>query len=340
LGAAEPKDHLFACGHQRSTSILIKRTPLAPEEIDTLRAHCKENRFYEVFSPDAPRDALHRRIAALPDARAAAPEPLTDLSPPTDDRPFFFYTVPTRRLLSVLKSPAALKSQHGLLTLVALLATSAAIAVLFLLGPLLARRVPVIRAADRGQRLRSIAFFLCIGAGFVYVELALVQHFVMYLGHPVYALSTVLVALLLSTGLGSLLTARIGLARAARSARARALLLAAALVLYALFLGRLLGALVSFPFVLRLAVTLVLLGPLGLLLGSQTPLGVRITDARAAELLPWCWGLNGVASVVATAVGMLAAMHAGFSSLLIVGAATYLAAALAVPAPPDAAVER
>jgi predicted membrane-bound spermidine synthase len=216
---------------------------------------------------------------------------------------------------------------------------STAIALFFLLGPLLARRAPLLRAPDRAERLRALLFFLCVGAGFVYVELALVQHFVMYLGHPIYALSTVLVALLLSTGAGSLLTARIGLERARKAARVRALVLAVALVLYSLLLGRVLGLAVSLPFALRLAVTLVLLAPLGLLLGSQTPLGVRITGARAAELVPWGWGLNGVASVVATAVGTLVAMHFGFRWLLVAGAGTYLLAALSVPREPEVKAE-
>ena len=335
-GAAEPKDHLFACGHERSTSLLVKRTPLTPEEIASLRAHCKTNRFYEVFAPDAPGSDLRRRLATLPDARQAWPGSPADLAPPTDDRPFFFYTVPARRLFSVLGDPRERQSQHGLLTLVGLLVTSAVIAVLFLLGPLLVRRVAILRAPDRGQRLRSLFFFLGLGAGFVYVEVALVQYFVMYLGHPIYALSTVLVALLLSTGLGSLLTARIGVERAQRAARARAIVLAVLLVVYALFLGRVLGFAVSLPFGLRLALTLGLLAPLGLLLGSQTPLGVRLIDARASDLLPWCWGLNGVASVMATAVGTLVAMHAGFRWLLVAGAATYLASALAAPAKPEA----
>ena len=336
-GAQTPGDHLFACGHSRSTSLLIKRTPLSAPEIATLRAHCKAKRFYEVFAPDAPHTALRGRIATMPDVRAAAPDHPTDLTPPTDDRPFFFYTIPTRRLPAVLRDYKALQADNqGLLTLIGLLVVSVGVALIALLGPLLVSRVRVLRAADRGPRLRLLAFFLCLGAGFVFIEVSLVQHFVMFLGHPVYALSTVLVALLLSTGIGSLLTARTGAPTARRVASRRALLLVVAVVVAALILGPLLRAAVSLPFAVRLIVTLLLLTPLGLLMGSQAPLGIRLAEARAPELIPWCWGLNGVASVVATATGTLLALHGGFSALLLAGGVVYLIAAAVVPGAPEA----
>ncbi len=338
-GAAEPKDHLFACGASRSTSLLVKRTPLTSAEIARLRGHCRKNKFVEAFAPDAPHGELRRRIAAATDVRAVAPDHPTDLTPPTDDRPFFFYTVPTRRLWSTLGSIKALKAdQQGLLTLAGLCVVSVGVALVMLLGPLAAKRTRVLRAADRGARVGALGFFLCLGAGFVLVEVALVQHFVMFLGHPIYALSTVLVALLLWTGVGSYLTAKVD-ARALRvSAARRAQLLVGALALAAIALGPVLRHAVSLPLPGRLAITLALLAPLGILMGSQAPLGIRLVEARAPELIPWCWGLNGVASVVATAVGTLAAMHAGFSALLLAAGAAYLLAAAIVPAPPAAPV--
>ncbi len=335
-GAQHPQQHLFSCGHSRSTTLLIKRNPLTQAELQTLRDHCRSHRFREAFAPDNPGSKLHEKLVTLADPRDAAPDSTTDLAAPTDDRPFFFYTVPGSRLLETLSDPKQRDAQHGLLTLVGLLVSSAAVALSFLLGPLFVRRVPLLRAADRNARLGLLAFFLCIGAGFVYVEIALMQHLVMYLGHPIYALSTVLVALLLSTGVGSLLTVRVGIERARGAARKRALVLAGALVVYAFALGPLLDGLVGLPFFARLALTLILIAPLGLLLGSQTPLAIQITDARAAELVPWCWGLNGVASVVATALGTLGAMHLGFSSLLLAAAASYVVAALVLPQVPAA----
>ncbi len=146
-------------------------------------------------------------------------------------------------------------------------------------------------AKDTTGRARPLLFFFCLGAAFVFVEVALMQHFVMFLGHPVYALSTVLVALLLRAGIGSVLTARVLPIDATTSARKRARTLVAALVVYSLVLGAVLDKTVSLPFAARLLVTLVLLAPLGLLMGSQAPLGVKILSIHTPELIPWCWGL-------------------------------------------------
>jgi hypothetical protein len=143
----------------------------------------------------------------------------------------------------------------------------------------------------------------------------------------------VLLALLLWTGMGSLLTARIGSGDAEVSVRRRAGVLVALLAVYAVALGPALRAAVALPFGARLAIALVMLAPLGLLMGSQAPLGVKLVASRAPELIPWCWGLNGVASVIATASGTLLAMHLGFSALLLAGAAGYLVAAFASPPP-------
>ena len=147
----------------------------------------------------------------------------------------------------------------------------------------------------------------------------------------VYALSTVLVVLLLSTGIGSLLTDGIDIADAARAAARRAELLVVLLAAQAVALGPLLRWMVGLPFALRLAITLLLITPFGLLMGAQAPLAIRLVGAASPRLIPWCWGLNGLASVVATAAGTLLALHAGFSALLLAGAASYLVAIAATP---------
>lgn len=340
IGVTEPAAHLYGCGASRSTSLLVKRTPFTQPELVELRRHCKKSKFYEVFAPDLPHTELRNRIATIPSIHAAAPAALTDLGAPTDDRPFFFYTVPTRRLAATLRDLKGMQANNqGLLTLVGLLAVSVVLAVIFLLGPLALRRAPPGAApAARGGRVRPLIFFWCLGAGFVFVEVALVQHFVMFLGHPVYALSMVLVALLLWAGVGSLLTGRFDVPSAMPAAMKRAQVLVVALAAYAVALGPALDAAVVLPFAARLVVTLAALAPLGLLMGSQAPLGVKLLEARAPELIPWCWGLNGVASVVATAFGTLVAMHFGFSAVLLSGAASYLIAAASVPkAPPEEA---
>jgi len=328
LGIENPREHLFACSHARSSSLLIKRTPLTVKEMRKLRNHCKRKRFKELLAPDRSETQLREMLltGVVPSNSDG------DLRAPTDDRPFFFYSVPTRRLPSVLSDFDELAENHqGLLTLITSLIVSVVVGLLLLLLPLLARRATILRATDRGARLRALVFFACIGIGFVLVEVGLVAQFVMFLGHPVYALSAVLCSLLVSSGLGSLWTSRVADASLVGVGSRRAQVLVVLLVVMALGLGDLLRFAVALPLWGRVLTTFALLAPLGLLMGTQAPLAIKLVSKRSESLVPWCWGLGGLASVVATASGTLLAMHVGFSALLLCAAVAYLVASVAMP---------
>jgi hypothetical protein len=337
-GIHDPKAHLFACSSERSTALLVKREALSPAEIAELRAFCKRP-FREVLAPDKPQGDLREAIMADP----AAPKARTttqDLSASTDDRPFFFYTVPPSKLWSVLRDTKKLATeQQGLATLALVLVVSSALALLCLVVPLAFRSKAAsgLAPVSRPMRLRLGLFFSAIGLGFVLVEMSLVQHLTMFLGHPVYALSAVLTLLLASTGVGALLVSRTPRERMRAVASRRALLLALLLVVLALGVGPVLGKLVGLPFVGRLGVAALVLGPLGVLMGAQAPLGVSVTASRSPSLVPWCWGLNGFFSVIATSVAMLSAMNVGFSFLLLLAAVAYFVGAATIP---DASEDR
>lgn len=337
-GVASPKDHLFGCAHDRIASLLIKRSPFTKEEVFALRQHCKRARFQETFAPDVQRVELRRRIVTETDPRAAAPGHPTDLSAPTDDRPFFFYTVPARALPQALLSPGTLRRENqGLLALGVLLAASAAALLLAFLLPLAAGRAPVLRARDRGARLRALLFFPSAGAGFLLTGLTLVQHASTLLGPPPIALPASAFVLLTAAGIGSLSTGSIDPLSSAVSAGRRAQILTALLAACAIGSRPLLHAAMPFPLALRLVLALVLLMPVGVLMGSLLPLGVRLIAARAPDLLPWCWGLFGLAGVFAIASGTLLAMCFGWSALLLAGGLAYLIAAASVPPAMDPA---
>src|SRR5213078_2870806 len=130
-----------------------------------------------------------------------------DESPTSDDRPFFFHTTRLRDQMQVAFGRSMLFG-NGLSALMTLMAISAALVVVFVIGPLLIG----------GDRPRAgwgawLAYFGALGAGFMLLEVALLQRFVLLLGHPVYSLTVTLFSLLLGTGLGSLISRRIAAAR-------------------------------------------------------------------------------------------------------------------------------
>ncbi|WP_437594498.1 hypothetical protein [Sorangium sp. So ce1000] len=344
-GVAAPKDHLFACSSAQRTALLVRRTPLAREDVDALRRHCRKHRFSEVLAPDRPatpvRSALISAGAPSAAARGAegAPAAEADLTPPTDDRPFFAYTVPARRLPAVLGDVGALRAgQTALFALALLLAVGA---ILFALGvalPLLAARrgragagAPCDASAPPPQRARSLAFFAAIGAGFALVEIAVFRHGLLLLDLPAHELPAVLVILFVSAGVGGFLTARVatGDATAVSMRVAEALAVAAALSAAGLVpLARWGLGLASFP---RALLAVAILVPFGVLAGSLAPLGVKIVDSVSPALLPWCWALCALAGAMAMALGALCALNLGYSALLLGAGLAYLLAAATVP---------
>ncbi|WP_437961436.1 hypothetical protein WME76_18525 [Sorangium sp. So ce119] len=350
-GAAEPKDHLFACSAAQRTALLARRTPLARADIDALRRHCRRHKLAEAFAPDRPQTPIRAWLAAAADARAAAPDATSDLTPPTDDRPFFSYAVPPRRLPAVLVDWKALRAEHtGLFALAALLAVASGLfAIAALLPRLAARAGRFLRRADAAapatdaaapatdaaapppSRARALAFFAAIGAGFALVELAVFRHALLLLDLPSHELPAALVILLVSAGLGGLLTARVAPSAAAGASAQVAEALAAAAALGAVGLvplARWSLGLASFP---RALLAVVLLAAFGLLAGSLVPLGVKLVDAAAPALLPLCWALSALAGAAAMALGALCAMNLGYSALLLGAGLTYLLAAATVP---------
>jgi hypothetical protein len=330
IGVDDPRTHLFACSATNTTALLLKRTELTADEIKKLAQHCQKYGFKLVLQPGhATTPERETILASSGGARSVTSE--EDLSAPTDDRPFFFYSVPPSKLLSTLGDTRKLASeQRGLLTLVIVLGVTLAFALIALVLPLALRRA-IPRGGQRWGRARSLAFFGAIGLGFILTELSLVQHLTMFLGHPIYALAAVLTSLLLATGVGSLGVQNVEPARGARVAGVYAHLLAVLLAGLALGLGPLTGALVGLAFPLRLAASMIVVAIAGVLLGALAPLGVRAVAATSPDLVPWCWSVNGFASVLGVALGSLLAMNLGFASLLLIASISYLLGSLALP---------
>ena len=326
-GATDPGAHLYACSHTRSTALLVMPRPIAKSELATLRKYCRTSRFTEVFAPDKRGTPQQAALAADPwGASATAVGP--DVSPSTDDRPFFFYNVAARDLRATLADRAKLSSEQqglGTLSIVATLAIGFGLAIVFL--PMLRRR----ERPGGGARARTLGFFAAIGVAFILVELALTQILTTFLGHPLYALTTVLTALLGAAGLGAWLERATPAVEVAGRARARAVALVVLLVVAAVLLLRGTEALVGLPLGARVAVAVTVLVPLGALMGGLLPLGVLAAGSRDPRSVAWGFAINGFAGVLALSFGTVAAMHAGFSYLLFLSAVGYFVAAVLSP---------
>ncbi len=182
--------------------------------------------------------------------------------------------------------------------------------------------------AAPGARLATLSYFGLVGLSFMTIEIALLQRFTLFLGHPSYSLLVILFSLLLSTAAGAHASTRFALDRLGRVMLVGGVALAVLGTAGALLLGDALHALIGLGLPARIAITVALVAPSGIAMGLMIPSVVRVLGAAGSPLVPWGWGVNGATSVIGTVIATVIAIYGGFTATLLVGAAGYLAAGL------------
>ncbi len=342
----DPRSRIAIVRFERVMTMLLKREPFRPAEIAKLAAESKSLGFEIVHLPGVTVEAPpsgpagdFARLILAPDRHAFYRDYPLDITPVGDDRPFFFHTTRLRSQKHLAATMRAFGMQvpsvpdldgfatGGLSALLVLMVVSAVLVVAFVVVPL---------AATTRHELPAgwplwLTYFACLGAGFMLVEVALLQRFVLLLGHPVYSLTVTLFSLLLGTGIGATL-GRTLTGSSLQSALKRALL---AVVVVAMFAAMALPAIIDraigLPLALRLVLAAALMLPAGVLMGVPLPSAVRLLAERRSEILvPWAWAINGVFSVVGSTLAVFVAMNWGFSTTLLTGGAAYLLAAVLI----------
>ncbi len=335
-GVQQPRQHLallktsgtFLSEQAGVATLLVSSRPLAGGDLRALRKVARRMQFEPVLLPGFSSDRTAETIARGRGLDAFYRDFELDISPPSDDRPFFFQTLRLRDVFDPARwhhDDVNWKNMKAVLVLGVLLGVVALFSALLLLLPLhLARR----RLTRRGKA-PFLLFFASIGFGFMFIEVASMQRFTIFLGPPSYALSVVLFTLLLAGGLGSLATGRL-LSRAGPRLPRLALL---ALPLLLLLLGGATPALLTQAAAAdtptRILIAVALLAPAGFLMGMPFPLGIRRTVAAGHDaLLPWLWGVNGAASVFCSVLAAAVAITAGISACYWAGVFCYAVAFL------------
>jgi predicted membrane-bound spermidine synthase len=175
----------------------------------------------------------------------------------------------------------------------------------------------------------GMAYFIAVGAGFMFVELAMVQRLSVFLGHPVYAMGVLLATIVASAGIGALLSERITLTSTVR-ALALPLLCAVMALTFAFLVDIVAARMQESGRAARIAVTVLMVAPSGVVMGLFVPIGLRLTQRRHANDTPWYWALNGVVSVLCSALAVLVAITSGVHANFFIGSVAYLATAPAL----------
>jgi hypothetical protein len=330
----DPQTSIVALRSYQQMLILMRRGAFTQEELAAVRAFATPRVFDLVYLPDVePAEVNRYNVLEEPDYYRACTGLLEaadreawygaypfDVRPPHDDRPFFGHFFRWRQARSVLAMAGHTWQPFGgagYFVLLALLGLALLAAGALILLPLAARRGGMV---GRQEALgATLGYFALLGLGYLCVEIPLLQQFILFLGHPAYATATVLFALLLFSGLGSLLSRRVGL-------RLVLLLLPLLVVGYALGLPTLFAAALAAPLGVRLIAAVLALAPPGLLMGMPFPKGLALLEQDAPALIAWAWGVNGAVSVVASILAALLALSFGFSIVLALGASCYVGA--------------
>ncbi|HWC76466.1 MAG TPA: hypothetical protein VG778_03340, partial [Blastocatellia bacterium] len=206
-----------------------------------------------------------------------------------------------------------------------LLVITAVLVLLFILGPLVLVRRRAFKASSP-NRMSALLYFACLGAGFIIVEIAMIQKFILFLGHPVYALAVVLFSLLTFSAIGSYLSGRFVEDLLPKTVTRILLVVVGLVLVYILVLPPIFYGLVHLALPLRIAIAVVLMAPLAMVMGMPMPTGIRMLARRSPEIIPWAWGVNGATSVMGSVAALVIAILTGFNQALIVGSVLYLIA--------------
>jgi spermidine synthase len=362
FGVDDPRQHLFAARNSTDrAALLVSRSPLAEQEIAKLEQASADLKLEVLYSPsrlstqlppnpfperirqmraagtfdmgaavreyrdlshDARYQTLEQTLVASADPDEFVDDYLVDIRPTHDDRPYYFFQGLNRPsdwpLYFDLGGVGILGGTVILLFWMA--AAFAVLVTLLIVLPLVVRRE---NSARGGRGMAVIAYFSGLGLGYIAVQISFIQRFVLFLGHPVYALSVVLLSFLLFSGLGSMSSERLfnrGVLSLGRIIGALAVLL---LVYNELLPYVFHSQLISWPVGAKVALSMALILPLAFLMGCLFPHGIRMVSRVAPQLTPWAWGANSATSVLGSIFSLVLAIHAGFSITALVAAALY-----------------
>jgi spermidine synthase len=332
---AEPRRHLYLLAQGRIATLVLSKSPFSGSDVEAMNRTAAEYQHEILIAPDVvPSAEVLYRIVSAENRKALYDYTASlefDLTPPTDDRPFFFNQLLLSHPLQVFtfaRSALGLGPEGGGVRKGNLVATFTLL-LLFLIALILVVGTIVVplRSAlkDVGTALvaNGTLYFGLIGAGFMMVEIGLMQRMSIFLGHPSYSLSVLLFTLILSTGLGSFLSESVPLISRGRM-MVWGMLTGIYLSALPFCLELLLVAFEKAALTVRIAICVASIAPAGILLGFGFPSGMRLISAIDPKPTPWFWGINGAAGVFASIGAIVVSLTWGIHATLLVGALCYL----------------
>ena len=338
-GVQEIPKHLILIRSWATATLLISNSPFSEEEIARVKEFCKARLFDTVYFYGI-TEAEDNNYNQLPsphyyhavqkilfgDRQRFYREYLFHLEPATDNQPYFFHFFKWKALPVLIASMGrewVPFVEWGYIILIAALVQSALVSLVLIILPLFWLRVGAASwnpQRPRASRLKIFIYFGCLGLGFLFLEMVYIQKFILFLANPIYAVSVIISAFLLFSGLGSFYSDKVS------TLRTPILGLIGISFVYFLVLKSVFGYFISYGSGVKIGITVLLIAPLAFLMGMPFPIGLRRVSLGAPELIPWAWGINGYTSVISSILATILAISWGFHAVIGLALLLYLIA--------------
>ena len=332
-GVRRPLDHIVLVSRNRIATLILSPAPLTANDRAVIQRVCSQEQFLIRVSPwtggDTERLDRIARSGSPAELKLATADPRFDYEPPTDARPFFFNLLKPGSFAEVYSLPRGgvlWGNIRATATLVLLFAISTLMVIAIIGWPLAVSGRPPMPGRTFQM---SLLYFACIGLGFMLVQIALLQRFSIFLGHPTYTFSITLFTMILFAGLGSYVSDLLASGRW-RMERILPLAAAGAILAVMLLIQPVTDATIRFPLGVRIVVAVALLAPVAMLLGFFFPTGLRLVGALSESATPWMWGVNGAFGVLGSIVAVGVSIWVGIHANLVAAAILYAALLLPV----------
>ena len=342
MGVAEPGRQLAMIRSWNTSTLLVRQGEFSVDDIAVIREFARSHSFDTAFYPSMPASAanqfnildqafLYDGVTALlgEDADNFVERYKFRIAPATDDRPYFFHFFKWSALPEVMalrKRGGASLIEWSYLILIATIAQAAVAGVFLILLPL--SRIK--RSWPPGTGTRMGSYFFLLGLAFLFVEMAFIQKFILFLSHPLYAIAVVLSGFLVFAGFGSAYSGKLAhrVEQNGRSSVSTAVVgISVIALLYLFLLPMVFQQLMGLAESIKMVLSVFLIAPLAFFMGMPFPIGLNRVANSVPDFIPWAWGINGFASVMSASLATLLAIEFGFTVVVLFALGLYATAA-------------
>ncbi len=327
----EPLDHIAAIRSWGTITFVIKKEPLSKMEIAKVILFCEEHNFDPVLLPGI---TANERVQFntmedetffydLDGMFSFQREKIIhdydfNIRSATDNKPYFFQFLRWKKFPDLVKTMGGKSTVFLELGYLITAVTFIQVIILALLFIIL----PLFRLGFKGgNKSWVVTYFVALGFGYMFLEIVFIKYFVLYLGHPIYSVATVISVMLISSGIGSYYSSRY------KTYRVTLLkitgLIAILILLYTFVIGVFLSSTVGLPMIMKILLTIAIIGLPSFFMGMPFPIGLKIVNDDKKSNVPWAWGINGCVSVISTSLAVIIAVEMGFIAVMLFAALAY-----------------